>query len=64
MNELFFVVMTIAMWSIPIVFLIYLFRTLATIVEGLRALNASSLRIAAAVEHMAAATSPGATPRG
>jgi hypothetical protein len=34
-------------------FIAYLFRTLATIVDGLRSISATNLRIAAAVEALA-----------
>ena len=40
-------------WGIPILLVIYLFRTLSTIVEGLRSINAASQRIAIAVERLA-----------
>ena len=40
-------------WGIPILLVIYLFRTLGTIVEGLRSINAASQRIAIAVERLA-----------
>lgn len=45
-------------WAIPIVIVVFLFRTLATIVEGLRSINAASQRIAAAVEALAAKELP------
>lgn len=41
-------------WVIPIVLIVYLFRTLGTIVEGLRSINAGVQRTAAAVEALAA----------
>ena len=41
-------------WIIPIVLVVYLFRTLDTIVEGLRSINVAVQRTAAAVEAMAA----------
>jgi hypothetical protein len=40
-------------WGIPILIVILLFRTLSTIVEGLRSINAASQRIAIAVERLA-----------
>jgi hypothetical protein len=41
-------------WIVPIAFIVYLFRTLGTIVEGLRSINAGVQRTAAAVEAIAA----------
>lgn len=40
-------------WIVPIVLIVYLFRTLATIVDGLRSINAGVQRTAAAVEALA-----------
>jgi hypothetical protein len=47
-------------WVIPIALIVYLFRTLATMVEGLRSINAGVQRTAAAVEALAARGSSGA----
>jgi hypothetical protein len=41
-------------WGIPLVLLIMLFRTLGTIVAGLRSINEATQRTAAAVERLAA----------
>ena len=41
-------------WIVPIALVIYLFRTLGTIVEGIRSINAGVQRTAAAVEVLAA----------
>ena len=41
-------------WVVPIVLVVLLFRTLGTIVEGLRSINAGVQRTAAAVEALAA----------
>ncbi|HUS61900.1 MAG TPA: hypothetical protein VMY34_06860 [Acidimicrobiales bacterium] len=49
------VLLYIISWMLPVVLVAFLFRSLGVIVEGLRALNMSSLRIAAAVEKLAAA---------
>ena len=43
-------------WMVPVVLVVYLFRTLGTIVDGLRSINAATQRIAAAVEQMARPT--------
>lgn len=41
-------------WIVPVAFVVYLFRTLGTIVEGLRSINAGVQRTAAAMEAIAA----------
>lgn len=41
-------------WIVPVAFIVYLFRALGTIVEGLRSINAGVQRTAAAVEAIAA----------
>ena len=41
-------------WIIPIVLIVYFFRTLGTIVEGLRSINVAVQRTATAVEAIAA----------
>ena len=41
-------------WAVPLLLVVYLFRTLSTIVAGLRAINATTLRIAEGVEAIAA----------
>jgi hypothetical protein len=43
----------VLVWGVPLLLVIYLFRTLSTIVEGLRSINAASQRIAVAVEKLA-----------
>lgn len=49
-------------WVIPILLIIYLFRTLGAIVEGLRSINAGVQRTATAVEALVARG--GDTPAG
>lgn len=44
----------VALWLIPFVLVAFLFRTLGTIVEGLRSINLGVQRTAAAVEALAA----------
>jgi hypothetical protein len=41
-------------WVIPILLVVYLFRTLGVIVAGLRSINAGVQRTAAAVEQLVA----------
>ena len=40
-------------WVVPVALVVYLFRTLGTIVDGLRSINAGVQRTAAAVERLA-----------
>lgn len=44
----------VAVWLVPFVLVAFLFRTLGTIVEGLRSINLGVQRTAAAVEALAA----------
>ena len=48
------VIVGVLAWAIPLVFLILFFRTLGTIVEGLRSINNATQRIAESVEKLAA----------
>ena len=48
------VIVGVLAWAIPLVLLILLFRTLATIVAGLRSINDATQRIAESVEKLAA----------
>lgn len=53
MGQTAYLVMTLVFWGVPIYLLIVLFRSLATIVDGIRALNRTNERLLAAVEAMA-----------
>ena len=57
MNGIAVVLVFALSWIIPIALVVYFFRTLGTIVEGLRSINAGVQRTAAAVEALAARTS-------
>lgn len=57
--ELGFLVVSLLSWVVPILLIVYLFRTLGVIVDGLRSINAASQRIAAAVEQLVANQQPG-----
>ena len=48
------VIVGVLAWAIPLVLLILFFRTLATIVAGLRSINDATQRIADSVEKLAA----------
>lgn len=48
-------VLVFAGWALPILLVVYVFRALGAIIEGMRSINAAVQRIATAVEHLAEA---------
>ena len=42
-------------WALPILLIVYLFRALGAIIEGMRSINSAVQRIATAVEYLAEA---------
>jgi hypothetical protein len=45
-------VLVVVLWLLPIVLVAYLFRTLGTIVDGLRSINAGVERMAATLDRI------------
>ena len=41
-------------WALPILLIVYVFRALGAIIQGMRSINAAGQRIATAVEYLGA----------